>query len=338
MKTKLLLILLLTSVISWAQDPITSFYPGSDAIYNIVNSSSPVDQSASGANATWTFDNLSTIGFSSDDYPTVTAEDMALYPGTTTNTRTSSDVDLMISESRIYSKNVSNEVSITAVKNSQIELNFVTDNATLGTFPLNYGYSLTDNLAGTYINGTYTGTCNGTITTSVDGFGTLNSNVDNTGVISQQVTRLKSVQNITLNYSILTNVGTIVQTVYNYYTSGSSTPVFRTTKIVVNVPLLSIDQTIEQMERKLIFIGVNENEASANTILMLPNPTEDVLTINNKTMEAIQSISITDMSGRVVMQSNGNVSSLSISHLQKGLYIANIETGAKTLTQKIIKE
>ncbi len=336
MKTKLLLLCLFTTMLTLAQSSIDTFYPPTST-YELVSSSTPIDQTPSGANATWTFDNLTNVGYTSDDYPTPSGSELSTYPGTTTVTRTTATVELSFTETRVFSKNISNEVSITGVKNDVVDLNFATNNATLGTFPLNYGYLYTDDLAGTYNYDTYSGTFTGTVTTSVDAYGILNSTVDGIAINNQAVTRLKSVQNISLNYSFLTNVGTIVQTIYSYYVAGNSAPVFRASTTAVNVPLLSIDQTSEQLERELVFIGVGENVANSNVIKTFPNPTHDVLNIDNRSMENIKSISITDMSGRIVLRDQGNVNSVSLAHLQNGMYMVTIETNRNRFTQKIVK-
>lgn len=323
-------------MLGWAQSSIDTFYPPSST-YELVTSSTPIDQTPSGANAVWTFNDLTNVGYTSDDYPNPSSSELSTYPGTTTVTRTTTSVELSFSETRVFSKNIGNEVSITGVNNDVVDLNFATDNATLGTFPLNYGYLYTDDLAGTYTYGTYSGTFTGTVTTSVDAYGILNSTVDGIAINNQPVTRLKSVQNIALNYSILTNVGTIVQTIYHYYVAGNSAPTFKASTTAVNVPFLSIDQTSEQLERELVFIGVDENVANNNAIKTFPNPAHDILNVDNQSMEDIKTIYISDMSGRVVMRNQGNISSVSMAHLQNGMYMVTVETDNKSFTRKIIK-
>ncbi len=338
MKTKLLIALIFGSFYTYAQTPIDSYYPLDGSTYAILTSGTVIDQSPSGANAVWDFTDLITVGTSIDNNQAPTPEEVTSYPNTNMVTVSTSQIDVLTNTASIYSKNTNNEVSITAVKNTEIELNFAANNATLGTFPLNFGYSYSDNLSGTYIYGTYNGTLSGTITTSVDAYGTLNTVVNGLNIGgSEAVTRLKSVQNINLNYGFLTNVGTIVQTIYSYYTSGSSTPVFRTSSTAVNVPLLSIDQTSEQMEKYYNAFSVDENSALTNTISIFPNPTNSLINIDNKSMETIKQITISDMNGRVVMHNVGNVNSLSISHLQNGIYTATIETNNNIVTQKVVK-
>ena len=338
MKTKLLITLIFGSLYTYAQTPIDSYYPSNGSTYAILTSDTAIDQSPSGANAVWDFTDLITVGTSIDNNQAPTPEEVTSYPNTNMVTVSTSQIDVLTNTASIYSKNTNNEVSITAVKNTEIELNFAANNATLGTFPLNFGYSYSDNLSGTYVYGTYNGTLSGTITTSVDAYGTLNTVVNGLNIGgSEAVTRLKSVQNINLNYGFLTNVGTIVQTIYSYYTSGNSTPVFRTSSTAVNVPLLSIDQTTEQIEKYYNAFSVGENNTIANTISIFPNPTNNIINVDNKSMEAIKQITISDMNGRAVMHKVGNVNSLSVAHLQNGMYTITFETESNKFTQKIIK-
>lgn len=336
MKTKLLSILTLTSLMAFAQSPINSFYTEDGASYAILSSTTPLDQSASGTNVVWNFSDLTPIGSSSDDNSAPIPDEVSQFPNTTNATRNTSIVNLTTTMSNIYSKNISNEVSITGIANDQVTLNFAANNAKLGTFPLNYGYSLTDNLAGTYNYDTYSGNLDGTITTSVDAYGTLTLTVNGIALPPQTVTRLKSVQNISLDYGFIPNVGTIDQTVYSYYVSGSISPVFRTSTTHIVVGLLSIDQTAEQYERYVGNLGIDENVADAG-IAIFPNPVEDVLHIGSTMSQNITGVTISDMSGRVVLQSKSNIETLSIGHLQSGMYLATVSTAKGSFTQKIMK-
>ncbi|WP_309642007.1 T9SS type A sorting domain-containing protein [Flavobacterium sp.] len=340
MKTKLLLALSFFTFLCKAQAPINSYYSVDGSTFTVVNSVLPLDDTPTGANATWDFTSLNQIGTSTETNLAPTSQESTTFPNTTTNTLTTTEINFLISESNIYSKNNAGEVSITGIVNSEIELNFVDDNALLGTFPLNYGYSNSDTVAGTFISGAFNGDVAGTVNTSVDAYGTLNLNIDSAGETSYAVTRLKSVQNITLHHFVFGNVGTIAQTVYYYYINGGpNSAIFKTSRTIVNVPLQGINnETTDRMEKYNIPLGVVSNIAVADQLTLFPNPTNDVLNIDNKTMQAIKQITITDMSGRMVMRNNGNVNLISIGHLKKGIYTATLETETNKVTQKIIKK
>jgi Secretion system C-terminal sorting domain len=337
MKTKLLLIVPFFSLLCTAQAPINSYYPVNGSEFVVLSTTVPLDQTASGANKTWDFTTLTQIGTSIDNNLLPTTDEIATFPNTTTNTVSTSTLGVVVSDSKIYSRENAGQVSITGIINSQIELNFATNNALIGTFPLNYGYSNVDNLAGTFTSGTFSGGVAGTISTSVDAYGTLNLNVDSAGITTYQVTRLKSVQNVNLSYGIFGNIGTIDQTLYYYYINGgSSSPIFRTSHTVVNVPLQGINnETFDQMEKYNIPLGLVENSKIAN-LSLFPNPTQDLLHIDSKDSE-ITEITISDMSGRVVFHQNGSAETLSLGNLQNGIYNATIVTTSGAKTKKIIK-
>lgn len=337
MKTKLLLIVPFFSLLSVAQAPINSYYPVNGSEFVVLSSTPPLDENATGANKTWDFTTLTQIGSSIDNNLLPTAEEIALFPNTTTNTVSTATLGVAVSESKIYSRENSGQVAITGIINSQIELNFADNNAVVGTFPLNYGYSNVDDLEGTFTSGAVTGGVAGTISTSVDAYGTLNLSIDGGAITTYQVTRLKSVQNVTLSYSIFGNIGTIDQTLYYYYINGGpNTPIFRTSHTVANVPLQGINnETFDQMERYNLPLGVVENSKIAGLILF-PNPTQDQLNIDSMD-SVIKEITISDMSGRIVIHKTGNVATLSLGNLQNGIYNATIVTTAGSKTEKIIK-
>lgn len=333
MNLKLLLLLIFFSTLSYAQAPITSYFTASTdpSVYDIVTSSVPLDQTASGANLVWDFNQFTKVGESIDYISTPTDSEITTYPKSTIIVGNVASV--------IYYSKESNVLSITALKNTDLELNYITNNAAIGNFPINYGYSNTDTTAGTYIYGMYLGTFTGTITTSFDSYGTLNMNNTGNGPFNNAVSRLKTVQNISLNYGILTNVGTAIQTTYNYYdaTNGSNSLIFRNTTVTVSVPLLGINQTSTQIERFVtMLLGTNENTLQSSFIQIIPNPIEDVL--NFTTNLKVYSINISDINGRVILESNAVNNVINLAHLQRGVYFITFNTDKGSQVRKMIKK
>lgn len=333
MNLKLLCLLVFFSTLSYAQVPINSYFTTSKdpSVYDIVTSTAPLDQTASGANLVWDFNQLTKVGESIDYISAPTASEITTYPKST--------IIVGNATSKIYYSNALNTLSITALKNTDLELNYITNNATIGNFPLSYGYSNTDTSAGTYVYGMYLGTFTGTIATSFESYGTLNMNNTGNGPFNNVVSRLKTVQNISLNYGILTNVGTAIQTTYNYYdaTNGSNSLVFRNTTLTVSVPLLGINQTITQIERfNMMLLGTEEPEWSSSQIQISPNPVQDVLTFTSKLK--INSITLSDINGRIVLQSDDIQNTLNVAHMQKGIYFAKFNTDKGMFIRKIIKK
>lgn len=337
MKSKLLYFFFLLPLFTISQTPIANYYSLPDSNFAIVTSSTTIDQSVSGANLTWNFNNLTQVGTNIDTYTAPTALELSTYPATT-SVLTIAET-LTSNESKIYSKNLTGQVSITGASTTDLELNYINDNALIGTFPLNYNYNNSNPVAGTFDYTTYSGTFTGNITATVDAYGTLNMNDLGEGAFSGNVTRLKTVQNLSLTY-IIPNVGSIVQTTYYYYDSSNGNLVFRTNTVTVVVSLLGINETINVMESflPLSTLNINENDLLANEIQIFPNPVEDVLKIHLNNNKPFKAIMITDMSGRVVLRDNNINSSINVSHLQDGLYLITLDTDSEILTKKFIKK
>lgn len=334
MKTKLLISFLLLSLVSFAQTPINSFYPAEWAVFHVVTSANPIDQSASGANQVWNFNDLTPIGESHYSNFIPTPEQVSTFPNT--NAVIISDDAAGTTNSQLFTKNVNSVVSITGLLGAGLELNFITNNATLGAFPMNYGFSNTDNVAGTYNYDTFSGTFTGTIVTTVDAYGTLNANIGS--YTNANATRLKTVINISLNYGFFTNVGTITQTTYSYYKNDLlfNVPLFRTATTSAVVPLASIDQTDTTIESYSYSILKNDSFSKYPTLQIAPNPVVDFLNIQTDKDQKILSVSVSDLNGRIVLNSNLE-NAINVSSLQKGIYIATITTGKGTFSKKMIK-
>lgn len=318
-----------------AQSPIQSFYVQENSMFKVIESAAGIDQSPIGANANWNFADLVQVGSSIEVNQTPTSAQSGTYPGSNEVTKNTSTIGSVITVSYLFSKNTNNQVSITGLSNPYITLNFGTNNALVGTYPMNYGYTNSDTMAGTYVYGTYNGTFSGTINTSVDAYGTLNLNIDG-AQSSHTVTRFKAVQNITLNYSIFPNVGNIVQTIYNYYEAGNPSPIFRSTTSVVNVPLQGIvDETTTTFEK---FDGVlSNNSFDTNQRLAYPNPMHDLLYLSDYSDSSITKITLTDMRARIVLSLLKPSQTIDVSNLEKGLYLLEVQTDKGIQTQKVLK-
>lgn len=336
MKTKLLCLLLISSVSVFAQSPINTFYIDDADAFAVVTSNTPIDHSASGANLNWNFNQLVSVGDSNYFTLAPTASEITQFPNSNHVINSVATSNQVTSTSKLFVKDVANTISITGLQATDLELNFSTNNATLGAFPMNYGFSNTDPLAGTYTYGTYSGTFTGNIVTAVDAYGTLTTNVG--GGNNLPVTRLKTIITINLNYGFITNVGTITQTTYSYYTSTNME--FRSATTTALVPLASINQTDTVMESYMGSLGIETSHLQANQADILPNPVSNRLNFYAYASDNLIPLSYTiiDSNGRVVLKRETEEASIDVSLLEKGIYIAKIATNKGTVTKKIIKE
>ena len=70
-----------------------------------------------------------------------------------------------------------------------------------------------------------------------------------------------------------------------------------------------------------------ENMQSEHKISIFPNPTGNFVTIKNESSYKIESVSITDQTGRLLMKvSDGNYENINLTGLSKGIYIIETKT------------
>jgi len=339
MKKTLLFALLAIAGTGFAQEQITGYYGYiNDDIattdgtghrnYNRVVPDGIINQSA-GPNQTWNF--LMTPIGTSDYHNILPSEaDMGTYPGTTRvveNTTT-------ISGNTTVSHALLNGWSLTGVENVDFTLNYEDNGSFSPDMVLEYGDNYSESIGGSFTYDGYVGTFTGTITGTVDAYGTLNLDAG-FGPTSDPVTRLKIVQALTLQYPPFGNVGTTEITSYHYYRQGDLYPYFSSTLSYFNIPLLSIDETQTVMEAANPAV-LGTAEFNPSRISIAPNPASGIISVIADNL-TIQSISIVDMNGRTVLTSAAG-SSIDISSLSSGVYFAKINTDSGSLTRKIIKQ
>jgi len=317
---------------SWGQS-IPAFHGINNSAFNVLTTVTPLDHSASGANQSWSFGSFLSLGGNTYTYTAPTTSETTTYPGTT-------EVTLSSSGTKMFTKNPSNVFSITGLTATDLNINFSTNNATLGAFPMTYGYSNTDNVAGNYTYTTYSGTFTGTLVTSVDAYGTLTL-TDPEYAYTGNVVRLKTVLNLSLTY-IFPNAATVTQTSYIYYDTNSATflenPIFRSITTHTVSSLLSLDQTDITLE-KFQAVLLNTSDYALEK-LWIKNPVANSIEINSTSVIDNATISVTDVLGKTIYQSkNNNIDgTLEIPvSLSKGMYLITIGNEKGSITKKIIK-
>lgn len=74
---------------------------------------------------------------------------------------------------------------------------------------------------------------------------------------------------------------------------------------------------------------------------VFPNPVNDKITISNTSNSTINTVKITDLNGRIIMNINSNSIAdveINVSDLSAGIYLMNIDSDKGVFTKKIIKE
>ena len=290
----------------------------------------------------WIFDQLVSLGTSVHTYVAPNAQETTTYPGTTNVIVTTSTQGTTTSTGNLYTKDMSSVVSITGLTASGLTANFNTNNATLGAFPMIYGFSNNDVVAGTFTYTTYSGTFTGTLVTTVDAYGTLTLNNPGNGAYSGAVTRLKTVLTISLSSGFFSNIGTVTQTSYSYYDASivSNNPVLRSVNTLAVVPLLSVNQNDTTIE-KFATSSLNLVSNSISENIKIQNPVLSSVVIKSNTNIDNATIYITDLLGKTIYKTNNQVINgyLEIpTSLSKGIYLITISSRENSITKKLIKE
>lgn len=90
---------------------------------------------------------------------------------------------------------------------------------------------------------------------------------------------------------------------------------------------------------KIIDTSLNTSSFDKAIISVYPNPTSDELFVKNENNIELSAVKITDLTGKMVLYQNSQLSSINISNLSKGMYFVTIETQTgNTVTSKIIKQ
>lgn len=343
MKKTLLILTFLSIALVNAQVPVTSFFGTANYSYTNLNPPTPLPHTTMGANAVWTFNAIPTNGTSSEVNVAPTAAEITTFPGSTSVHVTTTAAPSPSNVAKIYNKlTAGNVFSLTGFDANGVILNYVTNNALIGTFPLNFGYTNNDVTAGTFTNGTTSGTFTGTAKTDYDSYGTLNLGVVGFDPIVKTVYRIKLAQNINLSIPFFGSIGTVTQTSYTYYVNngGVIEPFFRDTSFTVNVPLLGEPQNTNQAQvfTNALTLGIESSNLLANAIGVYPNPASNFITINNKNNLPINAISIADTNGRIVLETKNATSTIDINNLSKGIYLVNITSEFGNSVKKLVKE
>jgi len=330
MKTTLLFSFLFAGAGAFAQNLPGFYTPQTPAVqYAIVASVPDINQTPAGPDLTWNFNSLTAIGTSvTQTFASATAE----FPNTTAVVTTTSTIGTTTDTNDIYLTLPQTGAAITGVTFGDVVLTYSTDNAFIGLFPLTYGYNNSDTVSGTFTGMGATGTFTGTAITQVDAYGSFTANVGGIPA-GTAVTRLKITQSLEFRAGFLA-LGTATQTIYSYYSSQSATdPVFRSTTTALNLPLAGVNETTTVYEIYTGTLGLNK--LLANKIAIAPNPVADVLHFAGDT--AVTSVTITDISGRIVLQSK-SANDISVSHLNTGIYNVAVQSGGRNQALKMIKQ
>lgn len=223
------------------------------------------------------------------------------------------------------------QTEILGIQTSSLSANF-TNSGIIARYPVVYGSSTSDNMSGTF-NFSVTGTCSGKITTSADGLGTLNLPQ---GISLTNVLRVKSVQTLTFTASLIP-VGSIRQTIYNYYHASEKFPVLSLNYTYMSTSFSSTPTITGFATGNTGFFvtGIHETDAVNASLLVYPNPAQNTVYISSSAV-TVRSVKVLNQLGQTIM-SGGESSSVDISGLESGIYFIEISTDLGQSRKKIVK-
>lgn len=300
-----------------ANDPVS----GDVINYNQLNGS--VDNSAVGANVT--FSNAAvTMGASSQTtYSVPTSAEITTFPGST--------IKMVDGATTIYYKATATKLEITGIVNPQATLNFNVDNGTYNNYPTTYGPAQNDTAKGTFSSSVANGLFSGTLATQADAYGTLiigNKTYNN-------VLRVKYTQNFNLYSSfdvIYSNpIGTVTNTAYAYYDASHRYALLSTSSGNISVPLLGINQSTSSAQAlSETFLAVN-NAVKKENLVVYPNPAKDFIGFKGNT-DNYSKANIYSLDGKLVKTAEVKSGNIQISDLPPASYF--IEMSEKNTAEK----
>ncbi|MGZ4097820.1 MAG: T9SS type A sorting domain-containing protein [Bacteroidia bacterium] len=218
----------------------------------------------------------------------------------------------------------------------------LTNSAIQAVWPVNFGYSKTDNYSGT-ITAPASGNIDGTVTVNGSGTGSV---IIPGGTVFSNVLQIKTVNTLTLSVAGGVYTGTIIGTDYNYYHSSQKFPILQVSyqkQTFSSFGSPTVSATGNITVNSAVITGLNDKNFEA-TFQIFPNPAKDYFNVNlTNAGNATGVIEIYNGIGALVKVVNlGNASTLeekvSLSGLSSGIYIVKTTLGARSSARRLIVE
>ncbi|MDQ0592777.1 hypothetical protein QFZ37_001146 [Chryseobacterium ginsenosidimutans] len=330
-----LFLLLITSGLCSAQTTITKAFndPVVGETVNNVTVTGTVDNSATGANTTFSNAALTLGAASPTTYSAPTAGEITTFPGST--------IKMIGGGNTILYKQTASKLEITGLITSDATLNLAANNGTFVSYPAAFGYNETDLAQGTFTSPSASGLCKGTITITADASGTL---ILGTSTYNN-VLRIKSVQNFNLHLpndaTFIFPIGTITNTAYTYYDSTHKFPLLTTTQAIINVPLAGINQTTSGAQAlNTLTLSTGDLTTRKEGLKIYPNPAQDFIEFKGETGN-YSTAKIYSLDGKLIKTSDLKSGKVQVSDLPSASYFIEVsgkDSKNKVQTSKFIKK
>lgn len=209
-----------------------------------------------------------------------------------------------------------------------------TNSAIVAGYPVSYGYHLVDPVSGSYKYNTTNGPCNGSISVTADGTGTLNlpGNITFTNVL-----RLKTVQTVTLASGIFP-VGSYQQVTYNYYSGNQKFPIinFRYTTYQLLIGTPTITAYGYGMDDYFTIVGLHPNTPPTGCEVY-PNPFQDQLNLSLACTQTISNYRFYSLTGTILAEGK-YLDQVLLQNIPTGLLFLEMESPTGSIRKKIYKD
>lgn len=239
-------------------------------------------------------------------------------------------------EQYLFYRKSSTEYINTGMVTEQFKVAY-TDEAKIADFPLSFGTSLTDSLAGSYSVAGAPFQREGAATSSYSGFGTLQLPENN----HSNVAKVHIHQVLKDSGGIFGTINTVIDS-WTFSQQSSTEPLLVISQIVSDAGGFTTVDKVVWVNSSLIKKSSELNNTLA--VDFYPNPSTDNVRIKTNLESAdIITVEVLDLSGKSVLkqilgaQSIGQVSAdVDVSNLETGMYLLKVSTSKKSFTDKLI--
>lgn len=237
-----------------------------------------------------------------------------------------------------YYKATATQYEVVGIEDPNIVLNF-TNTGIVAIWPVTMGYSNTDLFSGSAaVQGTLTGTADGTVTTLGSGTGTL---IIPGGASFTNILQVKTHQKVELNLGFGFVTATVQVTDYNYYHGTQKFPLLTVSYNDAQGAFSNTSATIKI--NNAVITGINDHNFDA-TFNIFPNPAKDFVNVKLQNVANVNcKIQIVNSIGQIAQEIDlGNDSeitrNISVSNLNSGIYMVKTTLGDKVSVRKLIIE
>ena len=293
-------------------------------VYKYQTGQTAISPGAAGANVQWDFSNLA--GSSTLNYSTLACpgdNDCGTFPN-------ANQVVKLSNTAKVFYKKTATELQ----QEGELASGTFTfsDPLKMLQFPVTFNQNFTDSYAGTNASGSRSGT----VTSTIDGYGTLKTP---TGTYTN-VLRQKIVENATVAASgqtlqlTITHYYWMTPDLHHYILSIQSTA---TQGLPVPVPTTYVTTYTTKSQT----VGINDKDALAESIKMYPNPADDYLDIQTGHL-AVSNITIYNMLGQKMQSRDfagkNTPAQITLNNLQliPGHYWIRLHTDKGPVTKQIV--